>query len=121
MHTDQFYADVLLLPLNTATDMFSSAIADELQQLERGVKVYHASLKQDVLLVAPVLLVMCDNPRASEVLCHLGSSANKFCRMCLVCYNSINWGMHVQSTGEFIKCNVFLYLLICRLIGAQLQ
>ena len=24
MHTDQFYADVLLLPLNTATDMFSS-------------------------------------------------------------------------------------------------
>ena len=95
MHTDQLYVDVLLLPLNTTTDMFSSAIADELQQLEKGVKVYHASLKLDVLLFAPVLLVMCNNPRASEVLCHPWRSANKFCRMCLVCYNSINWGMHV--------------------------
>ena len=65
--------------------MLTAAIAEELQQLERGIKMYHAGLKQNVLLVTPVLLVMCDNPRASEVLCHLGSAANKFCRMCLVC------------------------------------
>ena len=68
----------------TAQDMLHTAIAEELKQLERGVMVYHAGLKQDVLLTAPVLLVMCDNPRASEILCHLGSSASKFCRMCLV-------------------------------------
>ncbi|KAL5460278.1 hypothetical protein EMCRGX_G033719 [Ephydatia muelleri] len=31
----------------------------------------------------PVLLV-CDNPRASELLNHLGSAAIKFCRICMI-------------------------------------
>ena len=34
--------------------MLSAVIAEELHQLDRGIKVYHAGLKRDVLLVAPV-------------------------------------------------------------------
>ena len=39
---------------------------------------------QDVLVIAPVLAVMGDNPRASEVAGHLTGSPNKFCRQCMV-------------------------------------
>ena len=42
-------------------------LKEELLNLERGVVM---------LVVAPVLLVKCDNPRASELLGHKGSSAN---------------------------------------------
>ena len=41
-----------------------------------------AHIQCEVLLVAPVMAVLGDNPRASEVVSHMGSSANKFCRMC---------------------------------------
>ena len=61
----------MYLDATTAQDKLHTAIAAELKQLERGVMVYHAGLKQDVLLTAPVLLVMCNNPQASEILCHL--------------------------------------------------
>ena len=44
--------------------------------------VYDAYLECEVLLVAPLLCVICDNPRASEVLNHLKGAASKFCRMC---------------------------------------
>jgi len=56
----------------------------ELLNLERGVLMHDVFLAKEVLVVAPVLLVKCDNPRASELLGHMGSSANKFCRICLV-------------------------------------
>ena len=66
-----------------ALQMFQPLKA-ELLSLERGVLMHDVSLIKEVLVVAPVLLVKCDNPRASELLGHMGSSANKFCRMCLV-------------------------------------
>ena len=67
----------------TALQMFQP-LKNELICLEKGVFIHDVSLAKEVLLVAPVLLVKCDNPRASELLVHMGSNANKFCRMCLV-------------------------------------
>ena len=58
-------------------------IAEQLLQLEReGMVVYDAHLECEVLLVAPLLCVICDNPRASEVVNHLKGAASKFCRLC---------------------------------------
>lgn len=56
----------------------------ELKMLEEGVPVYDAHLQQEVLVVAPVLAFLCDNPRHSELLNHAGGNARKFCRMCMV-------------------------------------
>ena len=60
--------------------------AQELHQLEtHGLIVYDAFLEEEVLVVAPLLCVICDNPRASQLLSHLGGSAKKYCRFCMVC------------------------------------
>eukprot|EP00731_Ephydatia_muelleri_P034559 Em0065g20a len=58
-------------------------IARELATLENeGFEVFDAYSNENVLVVAPLLLVICDNPRASELLNHLGSAANMFCSLC---------------------------------------
>ena len=60
-------------------------IADELMHLENeDVVVYDAHLDCDVLVVAPLLCIISDNPRSSEVVNHLRGAASKFCRMCMV-------------------------------------
>ena len=59
-------------------------IVDDLLKLEEGVIMYDAAMEQNVLVVAPVLCIMADNVRASELSNHLGCSANKYCRMCEV-------------------------------------
>ena len=59
-------------------------IATEIKQLENGLVCYHGHLKCNALILVRVLCVMCDNPRASELLNHAGSAANKYCRMCMV-------------------------------------
>ena len=41
-------------------------------------------LNCSVVVFARVIGVMCENPRASELLNHAGSTANKYCRMCMV-------------------------------------
>ena len=56
----------------------------DLIQLEEGVVMYDAHLKTNVLVRAPVILIIGDNPRHSKILSHMGSTANKFCRMCMV-------------------------------------
>ena len=58
----------------------------ELLSLEQGVVMHDECLGKDVLVVAPVLLAKCDNPRAADLLGHMGSQAKKFCRMCMVCF-----------------------------------
>lgn len=63
----------------------SAPIAGDLLLLEqRGIIAYDALLQKQVRVIAPIIVFTGDNPRASEILNHLGSSANKFCRMCLV-------------------------------------
>ena len=59
-------------------------VVSDLEILEKGVTTYDSYLKQQVLLVAPVLLGLHDNPRASDMTNHMGSAANLFCRMCMV-------------------------------------
>ncbi len=63
----------------------SQPIVDELLQLElNGIVAYDAFLDTEVLVVAPVLCVLGDNPRHSEIMSHSGTSANMHCRMCMV-------------------------------------
>lgn len=60
-------------------------LVDDLQKLEsRGIVVYDAFLKESVLLVAPVICMIGDNPRQSEIMNHAGTNAKKFCRICMV-------------------------------------
>ena len=60
-------------------------IVDELKLLETdGIVAFDAFLQVKVLVVAPVMCVICDNPRASEVTNTLGPSSGMFCRICMV-------------------------------------
>ena len=71
--------------LVTALEMADGTLVQELNTLAtEGMVTYHAHLQMNVLVVAPVLTLICDNPRASELLNHNGSKARKFCRMCMV-------------------------------------
>ena len=69
-------------------------IVENLLQLEKGVEMYDAVLQQNVLVIAPVMLLMADNPMASDLCSHQGSSARKFCRICLV-----SMKLHAKSFG----------------------
>ena len=57
---------------------------DELEKLEKGVVMYDAYLQKKVLVIAPLLCILADNVRASELVNHMGSAANKYCRICQV-------------------------------------
>ena len=60
-------------------------IVEELKSLEEeGVMAFDAFLQTMVLVVAPVICITCDNPRASEVTNNLGPSSKMFCRICMV-------------------------------------
>ena len=60
-------------------------IVEELKELEsEGIEMFDAYLQTKVLVVAPVLCVICDNPRASEVTNTLGPGSRMFCRICMV-------------------------------------
>ncbi len=63
----------------------SRPLVDDLIDLEsNGIAAYDASLGCEVVLVAPVMCLLADNPRHSEIMNHSGSSANKYCRICMV-------------------------------------
>ena len=62
-------------------------IVFELNVLEKtGIEVCDATCSTCTiaLVIAPFVLIICDNPRASELLGHLGSTALKYCRICMV-------------------------------------
>lgn len=67
----------------SALDM-SEALVEELLQLERGVILYDSYLNRNIFVIAPVICILADNARASELTNHLGATANKFCRKCMV-------------------------------------
>ena len=63
----------------------TECVSQQLKQLELdGIEVYDSYYKESVLVIAPLLCIICDNPRASQLLNHLGGSAKKFCRFCMV-------------------------------------
>ena len=75
----------ILLPRQVDCIELSRPIVEALKLLEfRAVETYDASLQTMVWVVAPVICVICDNPRASEVTNNLGPSAKMFCRICMV-------------------------------------
>ena len=52
---------------------------DDLNDLElNGVITYDACLCQDVMLIAPLMAILADNPGHSELMNHLGHSAEKY-------------------------------------------
>ena len=58
---------------------------EDLVKLEsEGIVMYDAHLQSEILIIAPVIFIISDNPRASEIVSHMGNSANKYCRMCTV-------------------------------------
>ena len=65
-------------------------IVEELISLEKeGVMAYDALLCKEVIVLAPVLLIACDNPRASEITNNLGPGSRMFCRICMVSIHNI--------------------------------
>lgn len=64
-------------------------VVDDLLVLEKeGRIMYDTFYEENVLVVAPVLCCIADNPRASDLANHAGTSARKFCRMCMVIISS---------------------------------
>ena len=51
---------------------------------ENGLVTYDAYLNEKVLVVMPIICLICDNPRASELVKHLGTFVTCYCRLCLV-------------------------------------
>ena len=62
----------------------AEALAKELLKLEEGIVVYDCVLQCDVVVLCPVMAVLCDNARASELVNHLGARTYRFCRKCMV-------------------------------------
>ena len=59
----------------------SGPIINDLCLLEKDVCVYDSFLEA---VITPVICLLCDNIRASELLNHQGSTAVKLCRLCMV-------------------------------------
>ena len=75
-----------MIPLQVNCIEMAPPLVEELKLLENdGVETFDAFLQVTVLVVAPVICIICDNPRASEVTNTLGPSARMFCRLCMVC------------------------------------
>ena len=72
-------------PLEMAQPLVEQLISLEIE----GVEVFDSYLQQNVLVVAPLLLLMADNPRAAELVNHMGSTSKIFCRICKVHTNII--------------------------------
>ena len=68
----------------SAIEMVEPLAKDLLKLEENGIVTYDAYLKEEVLVVTPIICMICDNPRASELVNHLGTSATCYCRLCLV-------------------------------------
>ena len=59
-------------------------LVHELQSLEEGILMFDALFNTNVIVIAPVICFLCDNPHAAEICNHLGSSTHMFCRICMV-------------------------------------
>ena len=79
----------------------SGPIAQELATLEtEGTLVFDAYFQEVVLVIAPQIVIVCDNSRASDLVNHLGNKALKYCCICMASYYhcipltaTIEWGI----------------------------
>ncbi|KAL5500104.1 hypothetical protein EMCRGX_G011607 [Ephydatia muelleri] len=77
----------IVIPVSSINNLsaleLAKPMAEELFMLEtQGLEVYDAQSKQMVLVVAPLICIVADNPMSSELLNHLRGAANKYCRIC---------------------------------------
>ncbi len=68
--------------------------------------MYDTLTKKEVFVQCPILCVVCDNPRASEIAHHLGSSAIHFCRTCDVGF--LDLGPVHRYWVSFVSTNILL-------------
>ncbi|KAL0078700.1 hypothetical protein F4703DRAFT_1796786 [Phycomyces blakesleeanus] len=59
-----------------------SLIVDDFVELEKGIVMYSKDHDEDVLVVAPLLLFMGDNPWQSQLAMHSKTLRKHFCRKC---------------------------------------
>ena len=78
------YSSVVCIYTTTAVDMMSAVVKD-LCKLENRVEMFDAMFNQNVFVIAPVLVILCDNPRASKILGHMTREPIMFCKVCKVC------------------------------------
>ncbi|KAI9324823.1 hypothetical protein BDR26DRAFT_964463 [Obelidium mucronatum] len=52
-------------------------------ELANGMRVFNAFTKKHVLVVSSLLLMLVDNPRASNICQHVGAEGSFYCRCCL--------------------------------------
>ena len=90
----------------SAIEMLGPVVQD-LSRLEtQGIVVYDTLLGQGVLVVAPILCALCDNPRSAEMLNHQGSTDCRFCQMCLVSMTLVPlWPLHTISGLYYTHAN----------------
>ncbi|KAL5496712.1 hypothetical protein EMCRGX_G013056 [Ephydatia muelleri] len=91
-------------------------LVQELNLLEHeGIIAYDASLQCKVIVVAPVLSFICDNPRGAELCSHLGATTSKYCRICLA---DVSTGL--QGIGELRKkCDTMMQIRSIRSARCQ--
>ncbi|KAL0097127.1 hypothetical protein J3Q64DRAFT_1844504 [Phycomyces blakesleeanus] len=75
---------VVVCPLNLYSDDTSGNSTKQYNKLEKGIEMYSEDHSEGVLVVAPLLLFMGDNPCQSQLAMHKGTSAKKFCQKCLI-------------------------------------
>ena len=61
-------------------------VAEEISKVEGGFVAFDALLQTEVVVRAPVICLIADNPRVSEVLNHRGGSSRRYCRKCMVSF-----------------------------------
>ena len=77
---------------NVSALELAKPIVEELAMLEEGIEVYDAFHQQNVLVVAPLMCIIADNPMASQLLNHLTGGVYKYCRFCMVgIFMHIQW------------------------------
>ena len=62
-------------------EMVEPLVKEYVNLEKNGLVTYDAHRGKTVLVIAPLI---CDNPRASELLNHLGATARHYCRICMV-------------------------------------
>lgn len=65
-------------------EMAKPLVDDLLKLEEEGVLMYDSFIDEEVLVIAPVICGIADNPRASDFTSHYGTSSVKYCRICQV-------------------------------------
>uniref|UniRef100_A0A1X7V5E9 Uncharacterized protein n=1 Tax=Amphimedon queenslandica TaxID=400682 RepID=A0A1X7V5E9_AMPQE len=75
----EYAQDIYLLCCSNRTNavQMSEPLVNDLLSLEKGICVYDYLTKSDILVLAPVISILCNN-----VVNHLGSTAIKLCRIC---------------------------------------